>query len=79
VPDAERPPSRFVTWWEGLQTPTQIAVAFPVLAVLLFLVNVGPFAQPLLRSVVYGLFEGGILTGLLIVATINERNKRRNR
>jgi hypothetical protein len=57
--------------------PTQIAVGYPVLAVLLFLINLGPFSQPLLRSILYGLFEGAILTGLLVVATINERNKRR--
>ena len=75
--DGERPPPRFLSWWEGLQTPTQIGLAFPVLAVLLFLVNLGPFGQPLLRSLVYGLFEGGLLTGLLVLATVNERNKRR--
>jgi hypothetical protein len=68
-----------VTWWEGLAVPTQIAFGYPVFAVLLFLINLGPFSQPLLRSVLYGLFEGGILTGLLILATINERGKRRNR
>ena len=77
MPEGERPPPRLLIWWEDQKTPTQIALAFPVLAVLLFLVNLGPFSQPFLRSVLYGLFEGGLLTGLLIVATINERNKRR--
>lgn len=77
--NSERPPPRLVTWWEALQTPAQIGLAYPVLAVLLFLVNLGPFGQPFLRSVLYGLFEGGILTGLLILATVNERNKRRRR
>ena len=76
VPDAERPPTRFLTWWEGLPTPIQIALAFPVLAVLLGLANLGLLGQPLLRSVFYGLFEGAVLTGLVIAATITERNKR---
>ena len=79
MPDAERPPPRIVTWWEGLETLTQVAFAFPVLSALLFVVNVGPFSQPVLRSIGYGLFEGGVLTGLLMVATASERNKRRRR
>ena len=79
MPDAERPPPRIVTWWEGLETLTQVAFAFPVLSALLFAVNVGPFSQPVLRAIGYGLFEGGVLTGLLMVATASERNKRRRR
>jgi hypothetical protein len=42
----------------------------------MFLVNVGPFNQPILRSIFYGLFEGGVLTGLMAVATATERGKR---
>ena len=68
-----------ISWWEGLETVIQIALAFPLLALLLFLVNLGPFGQPLLRSIFYGLFEDGLLTGLLVLATVNERNKRRRR
>src|SRR5207302_6949350 len=36
VPEAERPPPRIVTWWEGLETLTQVALAFPALSVVLF-------------------------------------------
>ena len=79
VPESERPPPRLISWWEGLETVIQIALAFPLLALLLFLVNLGPFGQPVLRSIFYGLFEGGLLTGLLVLATVNERNKRRRR
>jgi hypothetical protein len=68
---------KLVLWWEGLGTWMQLAVSFPILAVLLFLINVGPFNQPLLRSVFYGLFEGGVLSGLLAVATASERGRRR--
>jgi hypothetical protein len=42
----------------------------------MFLVNVGPFNQPILRSIFYGLFEGGVLSGLMAVATATERGKR---
>ena len=54
----------------------QLALSFPLFAVFTFLLNVGPFSQPMLRSVFYGLFEGGILAGLLAVATRTERDRR---
>jgi hypothetical protein len=47
-----------------------------VFAVLTFFLNLGPFNQPILRSVFYGLFEGGVLAGLLAVATRTERGGR---
>lgn len=62
--------------WESLSALTQAALAFPPLAVLLFLVNVGPFGQPIGRAVVYGLIEALPLTALLLVATAGERRKR---
>lgn len=63
-------------WWEGLDTWKQLALSFPVFAVLTFLLNIGPFNQPILRSVFYGVFEGGVLTGLLAVATRTESGGR---
>ena len=75
-PGRKRPP-RVVLWWEGLQTWTQVAISFPIFAVLTFLLNVGPFNQALLRSVFYGVFEGGVLAGVLAVATASERGRRR--
>lgn len=75
-PGRKRPP-RVVLWWEGLQTWTQLAISFPIFAVLTFLLNVGPFNQALLRSVFYGVFEGGVLAGVLAVATASERGRRR--
>lgn len=63
-------------WWEGLDTWKQLALSFPVFAALTFLLNIGPFNQPILRSVFYGVFEGGVLTGLLAVATRTERGGR---
>jgi hypothetical protein len=71
-----KPPPRLVLWWEGLETWVQLAMSFPVFAVLTFLINLGPFNQPLGRSIFYGLFEGGVLSGLTAVATATERGKR---
>jgi hypothetical protein len=62
--------------WESLTTQVQAAIAFPPLAILLFVVNRWLFNQPLGRSVVYGLIEGGVVTVLVLVATANERKKR---
>ncbi len=72
----KRPPA-IVLWWESLETWKQLAISFPVLAVLMLLVNVGPFSQPLWRSILYGIFEGAVLSGLLAAATAAERGKRR--
>ena len=71
-----KPPPKLVLWWEGLETWQQLALSFPILAVLTFLLNVGPFNQPLFRSVLYGVFEGGVLSGLLALATRSERGRR---
>jgi hypothetical protein len=70
------PPPRFVLWWERLETWVQLAVSFPIFAALTFLINVGPFNQPLGRSLLYGLFEGAVLSGLMAVATATERGRR---
>ncbi len=51
-------------------------MSFPVFAVFTFLLNVGLFNQPILRSIFYGAFEGGVLAGLLAVAARTERGRR---
>lgn len=71
------PPPRAVLWWESLETWKQLALSFPVFALATFALNIGPFYQPLGRSVLYGLFEGAVLTGLLAVATRTERDRRK--
>ena len=71
------PPPRIVQWWESLEVWRQLAISFPAFAVLTFLLNIGPFYQPLGRSIFYGCFEGGVLAGLLAVATRTERERRR--
>ena len=76
---SSRPPHRLLEWWEGLETWHGLAISFPVLSLLMFLINVGPFNQPILRSIFYGLFEGGVLSGLTAVATATERSKRAQR
>jgi hypothetical protein len=44
--------------------------------VVLFLLNLGGFNQPLPRSILYGLIEAVPFTALVLVATANERRKR---
>lgn len=68
---------KLILWWEALETWKQLSISFPVFAVLMFLINIGPFSQPIGRSIFYGLFEGAVLSGLLAVATATERGKRR--
>ncbi|HEY8739866.1 MAG TPA: hypothetical protein VIN56_04670 [Candidatus Dormibacteraeota bacterium] len=63
-------------WWESLDTRRQAAIAFPILGVWTFLLNLGPFAQPLGSSIIYGFIEGGAFTALLIYATGVERARR---
>ncbi len=71
-----RRPGRLVLWWEARPVWQQIVIAFPPLAVLLFAINLVPFGLPALRSAGYGVFEGGIATGLLLVATATEKSRR---
>ena len=62
--------------WESLSTPVQGAIVFPPLTLLLFLLNLGGFNQPLPRSIIYGLIEALPFTALILIATANERRKR---
>jgi hypothetical protein len=71
-----KPPPRIIQWWEAVDTWKQLAISFPVFAIFTFLINIGPFNQPVTRSILYGLFEGAVLSGLLAVVTRNERAKR---
>jgi hypothetical protein len=76
-PDSKQRPPKVLLWWEALETWVQLAISFPIFAVLTLLMNIGPFSQPLLRSIFYGLFEGAVLSGMLAVATATERGRRR--
>ena len=69
-------PPRLVVWWEGLEKWVQLAISFPIFGVLAFLINIGLFSQPVPRSILYGLFEGAVLAGLMAVATRTERGRR---
>jgi hypothetical protein len=62
--------------WESLRPAVQAAIVFPPLAIVLFLLNLGGFNQPLWRSILYGLIEAAPVTALVLVATANERRKR---
>jgi hypothetical protein len=62
--------------WESLKPGVQAAIVFPPLAIVLFLLNLTGFDQPLLRSILYGLIEAAPVTALVLIATANERRKR---
>jgi hypothetical protein len=74
-----REPPGLLRRWEALNTGVQAGIVFPLLAVLLFIINLGAFNQPLWRSILYGLIESAPLTALVLVATANERGKRSGR
>ena len=71
-----REPSGLLRRWESLSTGVQAGIVFPLLAVLLFIINLGAFNQPLWRSILYGLIESAPFTALVLIATANERRKR---
>jgi hypothetical protein len=62
--------------WEALSPFVQGGIALPPSSVVLFFVNLGPFHQPVWRSVLYGIFEGGVVTMMLLIATATEKSKR---
>ena len=69
----------YVVRWEKLPAHTQIVAAFPTLVVLLFIVHITLFRQPLGRSVLYGFFWGILFTYLIVIASRTEAAKRARR
>ena len=69
-------PPRLVRRWEALSARAQAAIGFPVAFVLMLLIHLGPFNQPMGRAIAYAVFWGAILTGLLVVASRAERARR---
>jgi hypothetical protein len=67
---------RLIAPWERLSVPVQIAIAFPTLSVVLFLLHLGPLKQPPIRAAFYGVFWSILATPAVIVATRNELRKR---
>ena len=62
--------------WEALEGGKQAMLAFPVLAVVLTLLHLGPLHQPLGRGIGYGLFWALPATAAIVSATAHERRKR---
>ena len=65
--------------WEALDGRTQAVIAFPPMAVFWFLLNWGPFAQPLGSCLIYAVIEGGFFTWLLVYVTRMERERRQKK
>src|SRR5260370_35475617 len=70
-------PPRAVLWWESLETWKQLVLSFPIFAIVTFAFNIGPFYQPLVRSILYGLCEGAGRPGPLVSARGTERTRRK--
>lgn len=68
---------RWLLLWEDLGPLRQGAIAFPLLGAVFFCLNLFLFNQPLWRSLLYGLIEGGLFTAVLLWVTAGERQKRR--
>ncbi len=77
MPDPKGDRRPILLWWERLPAWQQALIAAPPLVVLFFLLNLGPFNQPLERSVIYGLIEGSFFTGLALAATAQEKARHR--
>ena len=65
--------------WEDLEFGVQLVIAYPVMVVVVSFLHLTALAQPLWRSIVYGLFWALPATFLVAVASQNERRKRRER
>ena len=68
--------SRLIERWEALEGGHQSLIAFPILAVALALIHLGPLNQPLGRAIGYGLFWAIPATAAIVSATAYERRKR---
>jgi hypothetical protein len=68
---------KLVLAWEALPGQVQIAIAYPLLSVILFLFHLGPLSQPVGRAIFYGLFWAVPATALLVIGSRNEAAKRR--
>ena len=62
--------------WESLAPRSQALIAYPVQWVFWFLLNLGPFAQPLVRTIIYAFIEAAVFTAALVYVTRVERERR---
>jgi len=70
---------RLLRRWEALSARTQAVVAFPIAFVLMLLLHLGPFNQPVGRAIGYAVFWGAIATAALVAASRAERARRLER
>jgi hypothetical protein len=77
VTDGSKQPPRWLLKWESLDGQVQILIAFPVLVVLLFILHITLFRQPVARGALYGVFWAVPGTYLVVIATRTEAAKRR--
>ena len=73
------PAGRLLLRWEAMPAYAQILIAFPTLVVLLFVLHITLFLQPVGRSILYGVFWAILGTYLVVIATRTEAAKRAHR
>ncbi|HUZ88659.1 MAG TPA: hypothetical protein VMU49_02395 [Candidatus Acidoferrales bacterium] len=76
MPQSDRRQPWPIRWWEGLSPFWNLGLGLLVFGALSLVANLVAFNQPLLRSLLYALIEGGVLSALLAIATQTERGKR---
>lgn len=77
MPTTDRP--RLLLAWENLSPGAQIAIALPALLVVLWVLHVALFAQPVGRGLGYAVFWGVLGTVALVAASRAERARREAR
>ena len=71
---SERP--SLIIRWENLHVGVQVAAAFAVSVIVLWVGHVVLLNQPLGRGFVYAIFWGVLLTAVIVGATRSERARR---
>ncbi|HJZ61422.1 MAG TPA: hypothetical protein VKD47_04600 [Miltoncostaeaceae bacterium] len=65
--------------WEALPAQVQAAIVFPPAAVVLALLHLALFDLPVALVISYGIFWGGVVTALVVMASRAERARRAER
>jgi hypothetical protein len=71
-----RPPPRLLLRWEALHIGVQIVVVAPIAVLALWALHVVFLSQPTGRGLLYGVFWGILLTGVIVGASRAERARR---
>ncbi len=74
MPVNQRP--RMIVWWEELHVGVQVAAAYVVSLIVLWVAHIALLNQPTGRAFVYGIFWAVPATVVIVGATRSERARR---